>query len=208
MPSGTRAKAVRCSLDGDGDGDGGSLLTVAVNGKPVVKHTLFGAVDKVDPEDNDDDDDAMFEWEVVDAPPAHGASRLVCVTVRKKPPVAGMVYWWRKAFQEDTVEVAAGDLVDRKPVTPSGQTMQQVWDAAHEEFKRRVAERVEQGPIEVDCGDDDTDDEAEDEEDDDRVDDAAAAGRARPALRGAPPIPAGAGAGAGAGSSASKDPST
>jgi hypothetical protein len=131
VPSGTRAKQVTVRVEE-------RTLTVTIDGRVHFDAALKWPVDA-------SDDAVSACWELVDdltrATAADGG-RVVSIALRKVSVVAGAVQWWSQLRATDAaLDVTA--FADRR----AAGSFASVWNEAHVEFKRRIAERT---PIEID----------------------------------------------------------
>lgn len=143
VPAGARAKDVSVALSKDGGLTVCQLGSVVVTGK--LSHEVHGmtssAASRVlgvkDGEEGEGEEGV--DWEVLDGGPDGG--RLVRITLRKRPPT-GLKVWWRKFFVGDACEVdveAIGDRLGVDATLGRKLTMQEVWEKAHEEFRKKIA---------------------------------------------------------------------
>jgi hypothetical protein len=141
VPPGTRASdvAVRCTSD---------RVEVAVTakreGKTAPLRFLSDAwTHPIDPEPNDDDDDARVfgDWEVCDWDP--DGSRVVRVTARKKTIGNSLVHWWNRGVKGGApIDVSAiAARRDNKKNVARAEEARRVWDEATEAFKKKIKDR-------------------------------------------------------------------
>ena len=83
----------------------------------------------------------------------YGCQRLVRITLRKATPMKGMIMWWDRIFVGDEpVDVEA--FPDRRKQSVAkgkdGQPVQNAWVQAHQEFRRKMAEKKAKEKTEAD----------------------------------------------------------
>lgn len=158
VPLGSKAKDVAVQLSKSGN------LTVKLSGASVFSKQLAHEVHGMDrtaltaqiatsshDSDGERDDGEDWDWELLDF---DDSNRIVRITLKKRPP-AGLRAWWRKAFVDDTMEVDVSSIPDRQVVggvdasTGKKPTMAEVWEQAHEAFRRKMAAHK---PTEIDFG--------------------------------------------------------
>jgi hypothetical protein len=148
VPAGTKAKDVGVVVSKSGE------LSVRIGGQSHLTKQLAHEVEGMDrsasttvlasSKGDDDADDTGIDWELLDFDDNGVNQRLVRITLKKRPP-AGLRVWWRKAFTDDPHEVDISSISDRGVVggvdatTSKKMTMQEVWEAAHVEFRKRIA---------------------------------------------------------------------
>lgn len=165
VPIGTKAKDVQVDVSKSGE------LSVGICGVQHFIKQLAHEVEGMDrsastavlasSKEDDAEDDPDIDWEMLD----FEDNRLVRITLKKRPP-AGLRVWWRKAFIDDPHEVDISGISDRGVVggvdaaTGRKMTMQEVWEAAHVEFRKRIA-AIKPTEVQVSGAGDDDDDESE-----------------------------------------------
>jgi hypothetical protein len=133
VPSGTRAKQVAVRVEE-------RSVVVTIDGRVHFNATLKWPVDA-------SDDAVSACWELADDATRGDGGRVVAISLRKVSLVAGAVQWWAQLRDSDApLDVTV--FADRR----GAGSFANVWNEAHAEFKRRIAERT---PIEIDAPDDD-----------------------------------------------------
>ena len=146
-PKTVKASNIRVQLDNK---DNQLVVSLKDAPKPLLREKLFGPVtDSGNDDDGGDSSSDFLDWSMQDSADCAGW-RLVMVTLQKKPPMAGLVMWWRSAFVGEP-EIDTNAIQDRSSADVNkSRSFMDNFKEAQEEFKRRVAERKGQPKVEID----------------------------------------------------------